>query len=244
MRRYGPISGILLILSIVDFALAAPALVQEKRQASVVVSHTPKDVITVLGKRWNELELLETQWKKYFDDLGHLEESSSSSSSPATHSSSSSAPSSPDHGSTNVAQAPQPNPASPDHGSTNVAQAPQPNPASPTANLHQWDDVYSYKGNDGSHGPLYTPTSSAYASSGYGSDQEFAKAHAPEPNSNPWSSTDSDSSTDPDFDWNDPLAPPPRPASPNEFGQASEHHAENSPSPNLESPKEPAGTHN
>ncbi|KAN0123263.1 hypothetical protein V8E52_003216 [Russula decolorans] len=54
MRRYDIVSGILLILSIIDFALAAPVLVQEKRQASVDVVHIPKDVITVLGKRGSE----------------------------------------------------------------------------------------------------------------------------------------------------------------------------------------------
>jgi hypothetical protein len=234
MRRYDIISGILLILSTIDFALAVPVLVQEKRQASVVaVAHIPKDVITVLGKRTDEEEVGKL-WKEYFDNMRQLEESARLKSEPDTHSSSSSA-----------------SPV-PDHGSTNVAQAPAPNPASSPTNPHQWDDLYSYKGNDGSHGPQYTPTSSAYASSGYSSDQEFefAHAHAPEPDSNPWPSTDSDSSTNPDLDWNyrmnseDPLAPPPRPASPNEFGQANEHQVENSPSPNLGSPKEPVGTHN
>ena len=52
MRRYYDIvTGILLILSIIDFTLAAPVLVQEKRQAHVDVAHVPKDVITVLEKR-------------------------------------------------------------------------------------------------------------------------------------------------------------------------------------------------
>jgi hypothetical protein len=233
MRRYDIMSGILLILSIIDFALAAPVLVQEKRQASIVVQHLPKDVITVLGKRMDEEDLAEKLWEEYFDNLGHLEESGNLKESgdlesgSDTDSSSSSASSEPGHGSTNVAQAP-----------------PPPNPASSTADPHPWGDVYSYKGNDELHGPLYTPTPSAYASSGYSSDEEFAKAHAhaPEPNSNPWPSTDSedsDSSTDPGLDWNywvnseDPLAPPPRPASPNEFGRANERQAENSPSPNL-----------
>jgi hypothetical protein len=58
MRRYNIVTGILLILSI-DFALTAPVLVQEKRQARVDVVHMPKDVITVLEKRWDpELERL------------------------------------------------------------------------------------------------------------------------------------------------------------------------------------------
>jgi hypothetical protein len=54
MRRYDIVSAIFLILSIIDFALAAPVLVQEKRQACVDVVHRPKDVITVLGKRGDE----------------------------------------------------------------------------------------------------------------------------------------------------------------------------------------------
>jgi hypothetical protein len=63
MRRYDIVSGILLILSIIDFALAAPVFVQEKRQAWVDVMHIPKDVITVFGKRWEED--LKTLWEKY-----------------------------------------------------------------------------------------------------------------------------------------------------------------------------------
>ncbi|KAN0115599.1 hypothetical protein V8E52_006718 [Russula decolorans] len=54
MRRYDIVSGILLILSVIDFALAAPLLVQENHQACVDVVHIPKDVITVLGKRGDE----------------------------------------------------------------------------------------------------------------------------------------------------------------------------------------------
>ena len=111
-----------------------------------------------------------------------------------------------------------------------------------------------HKANYELHGPLYTPTSSAYASSGYCSDNEFTKAHAPQPNPNPnpRPSTDpdpdpdSESSTDPDPDldlnsgyWtNLEDLPPPRPALPNEYGQA--HEMEHSTSPNLGSQKEPA----
>ncbi|KAN0105466.1 hypothetical protein V8E52_010992 [Russula decolorans] len=46
MRWHNIVSGILLILSIIDdFALAAPVSVQEKRQERVDVVHIPKDVI-------------------------------------------------------------------------------------------------------------------------------------------------------------------------------------------------------
>ena len=60
MRRYYIISGILLII---DLAVAAPVLVQEKRQADVDVVHIPEDAITMLGKRGDELDKL---WLKLF----------------------------------------------------------------------------------------------------------------------------------------------------------------------------------
>jgi hypothetical protein len=45
------VSEILLIVPIVDFALAAPVLVQEKRQAHIDMLEMPSNPITVLGKR-------------------------------------------------------------------------------------------------------------------------------------------------------------------------------------------------
>ena len=51
MRRYDIVFGIILILYIIDFALAAPVLVQEKRQAYVDVVHTPKGARTASRKR-------------------------------------------------------------------------------------------------------------------------------------------------------------------------------------------------
>ncbi|KAI0271180.1 hypothetical protein BGY98DRAFT_1006721, partial [Russula aff. rugulosa BPL654] len=83
MRRHDIVTGILLILSIIDFALAAPVLVQEKRQARARVVHMPKDVITVSGKRWEEE--LEKLGEDYFKTSKPVESSS-------THSSSISAP--------------------------------------------------------------------------------------------------------------------------------------------------------
>ena len=85
MRRYDIVTGILLILSVIDFAFAAPVLVQEKRQASVDVVNTPRDAITVLGKRGNaELEKL---LDEYFKAMGKPAESSNAhvSSSSATN---------------------------------------------------------------------------------------------------------------------------------------------------------------
>ena len=136
MRRYDIVSGILLILSVINFVLAAPVLVQEKRQTSVDEVHTRRDMLTMLGKRMDDdfgefSQLLDgyfRPWKK-----------------PAA--SSSSAPLGPDHGSTNAVQAPVSDPApsdthvssssaalGPDHGLTNVVLAPAPSLASPTAN--------------------------------------------------------------------------------------------------------------
>ena len=82
MHRYDVISGIIFILSIVDFALAAPVLVQEKRQASADVVHIPKNLVSVLGKRGGEGldELLEEYLnliRSPFDTLdGHASSSS------------------------------------------------------------------------------------------------------------------------------------------------------------------------
>jgi hypothetical protein len=127
MRRYDIVFGILLILSIIDFALAAPlVLVQEKRHASVDVVRITKDVITVLGKRGKEdLEKLAKLADEYLKKWGDPAESSDA------HASPSSAPPGPDHGSMNDAQAPAPNP--------------NPNPASPKefgqAHEHQVENV-------------------------------------------------------------------------------------------------------
>jgi hypothetical protein len=113
MQRYNIISGILLILSIIDIALAAPVLVQEKRQASVDVVHIPRDVITVLGKRGPGGEVL--------DQLANLAKENLETGKKPVESSDAHAPSS-------LA------PLGPDPGSTNVVPAPAPNPAPSTAN--------------------------------------------------------------------------------------------------------------
>ena len=105
MRRYDVVSGAIFILSIVDFALAAPVLVQEKRQASADVVHIPKDLISVLGKRGDTVTV-DNLLDEFYKAMEGQAESSNA------HASSSSVPSGPDHGSTRVVQAPPPNPAS------------------------------------------------------------------------------------------------------------------------------------
>ena len=104
MRRYDIVPGILLILSVIDFVLLAPILVQKKHQACGDVVHIPKDVVAVFDKRGNEE--LEKLLDEYFKAMGKPAESSDA------HASSSSAPLEPDHRSKNVVQAPAPNPAS------------------------------------------------------------------------------------------------------------------------------------
>jgi hypothetical protein len=104
MRRYGIVSGILLILSIITFALAAPVLVQEKCQACVDVVHIPRDLITVLGERGGEE--LEKLAEEYLEKKPPVPESSDVQESPST------APPGSAHASTNVVQAPAGNPAS------------------------------------------------------------------------------------------------------------------------------------
>jgi hypothetical protein len=113
MRRYDIVFGILLTLSITDFALAAPVLVQE-HQAQVDGVPIPEDVMTVSRKRAYD-DMLKMMEEGYLKADGKPMESSD------THASaSSSAPPGPD-----------------DHGSTNVAQAP---PAStPPEPLTSWD---------------------------------------------------------------------------------------------------------
>ena len=209
--RYDVFSGILVILSIIDFVLPAPVLVQDKRQACVDEVHTPRDTITVLGKRGSEE--LERLVEEYFKTSGKPVESSDA------HASSSSAPSRPDDGSTSAVQAPSPNQAS-------LAAYPnrlsEPSSSSSTSASVQSasDDEWWYEGDGDSHGPVRTPTSS-----GYGLDHELTGAHEPKPNpkKRPWTDLE------PDFDWmslDDVPPPTQRPATLKEFGQTHEYQME------------------
>ena len=95
MRWCDIATGILLILSIIDFALAAPVL--EKHQARL-------DVPFKFRKRLDEA--LEKLGEEYFETSGKSIDSS------GTHLSLSPAPSGPDYGSTSGVQPPPPHPAS------------------------------------------------------------------------------------------------------------------------------------
>src|SRR6266849_8179391 len=155
MRRYDIVSGILLILPIIDFTLAAPVPVQEACRACADAVHIPEDMITVLGKRAKDPVDLE---EFFHSMLGQQEESS------ASHASSSSAPSEPVHGSTSVVQAPAPDSAS---STANPGHAlMEPSSSSPTVSpVHE-----------ALHGPLLTPTSSEI-----GLDHGLAETHTPQP---------------------------------------------------------------
>jgi hypothetical protein len=217
MRRYHIVSGILLILSIIDFALAAPVLVQQKRQAGVAAVHMPKDVITVLGKRLDEEELAELlkTWGKPVDSSD-------------SHASSSSAPSSsaqpgPDHGSTNVVQSPEPNPAS---STANPGLLTEPSSPSSTVAIPDsfqdrfnaaWDNRKSDKGSVTSMEPLFTPGPSEYGSD---DDLEWATAHLPSLKLSPSRILEPSPDADANFDWHywSTAPSPPKPSLPNSFG--------------------------
>jgi hypothetical protein len=221
MRRHDVVSGILLILSIIGFTLAAPVLGQEKRQESAdVVRMPPKDVITVLGKRQEgDLEKL---GEEYFKTLGKPEESST------TLASSSSAPSGPDYGSTNAVQPPASNPAS------SIAN---PDPLTEPSSCSPSKQGLSARGGTGSclekTWSYIEPAFDDHGASHFRGALNVPMYHQipawhdsesnlkPNPNSNP--TTLIPPSADPDFDWahwinaEDPL--PQGPVSPKEFGQ-------------------------
>ena len=115
MRWYNTVPLILLILSIINFALAAPALMPENKTVRVDVVHVPKDGITVLGKRGDELEKV----AKLFDNFDrwwgndYLDLDAESSSAVLPPSSSESAPLESGHASGSMqVQVPPANPAS------------------------------------------------------------------------------------------------------------------------------------
>jgi hypothetical protein len=186
MRRRDTVYGILLILSIIDFALAIPVPVQEKCKACIDVVHIPHDMITVLGKRGDDE--IQRLVEDFFGTWKIPIQSSDA------HVSSSSAPPGLDH-------------ATDASGSTNVVQATNPGlsmePPSPSPVQGAWgnplsEDQWSHNGDDE---PLYyTP-----APSEYGSDHELTEAYRPQPDPN------SEPSADSYLNWNYWVPPLPRP---------------------------------
>jgi hypothetical protein len=216
MWRYDIVSGILLILSIIDFAIAAPISVQEKRQTCVDVVNIPKDVITVLGKRGEEelaklAEGLAKTWGKPIDSSDG-------------HTLSSSSPPGPDHEPTDVVQGPAPNPASSTANSGLLMEPSSPTSTGAISNSFEdrfnaaWDKAHSDKGSDTSSGSMFTAMSTEYGSD---TEPEWATAHAEWATEhvdevNPIPIPGPSTGADPYFDWehwqNAPS--PPKPLSP------------------------------
>jgi hypothetical protein len=133
MRRNYIVSGILLILPIIDFAVAAPMLVQEKHQAGVDAVHIPEDAITVLGKRGDDLNKLFFMFEDHF---AKPEESS------ATRPSSSPPSSGSDRGQMNVKILKKPPPSNPEGWSPASSDHGSPSPGSLKESeyeLTKWD---------------------------------------------------------------------------------------------------------
>jgi hypothetical protein len=205
MRLYYPVSGILLVLPIINFALAAPVVVQEKRQAGVDVVHILEDAVPMLGKRGDDLDEL---FLLYEDHFAQPEESS------AARPSSSSPPSVSDPVWTDLKQ---PLPSVPEGWSpvSSPDHAP-PNPGPSTESDHELA---------GMHAPLSSPVLSTW----FHPDHELMGAHAPQPNlgpSNPTPSTEFDS--DHRLVAEEPLS---RPASPTEFDADNEYQVVHLPPP-------------
>jgi hypothetical protein len=119
------VSGIFLIFLIINFAVAAPVLIQEKLQARVDVVYIPKHAMTMLGTRKRAGELDEI----FSDAEGHFvrpENSANPEESSAIRPSSSSQPSGLADGLTDVGQPPpsisnEPSVPSPDHAPPSLA---------------------------------------------------------------------------------------------------------------------------
>jgi hypothetical protein len=212
MRPYDIFSGILLLLSMTNFALPAPVSVQENGQALVNVVHRPKSVITVLGKRMEHI--LEAMLKNHFGPLEILDNSESS----ASYTLSGSSQSEHNQGLTNVWRPLSPNTASSMSNPNPLMKhsSSVPNLLAPPSWGNRIEEMPvgdskprpSYEVGDGSHWTENTPSSS-----GYESDQEFTEAHRQQPN-HPLPSADSVSPTDSDLDlnhWTNSDNPPPAP---------------------------------
>jgi hypothetical protein len=229
MRRSDIIFGILLVLSIIDFDLAAPLLVQKKRHEYVDVIQTPKDVVTVLGKRGGkDLQKLLKQYEEYVTPP----------SSPDIHAPSGSAPPRPDHGSMNdvQAQAPNPRPSNdpefdwdywtglPSPHENVVEHAQQPNLGPSTDPEFDWD----YRTNLEDEPQPKRPKLESSKEFGQAHDDQVE--HAQQPNEGP---------SIPKFDWDkwanlefQAQRKRPKVESSKESGQAHENEAEHAQQPN------------
>ena len=137
------ISGILLIIPVVDIALAAPVLVQEKRQACADVVDIPEYSLTVLGKRGE----IEEVGGKYIENWFVLPKEESAAA----------------HGSPSSASNPELSTESKDELAGMGAPQPQPQPLlSPvhTTNIHPDNELLGAHGSQPSTGPSNPSTES------------------------------------------------------------------------------------
>ena len=209
MRQYDMVFGILLIFSIIDFALAAPVPIQAKRHTGVDMVHIPRDMITVSEKRGADGEL--EKLAEYFDTLETTHASSSSAPQEPIHASSSSAPQEPTHASSSSA------PQEPEHGPVNDVQTESTsNPVSSTPNPN----------------PLVEPSSPlSTVSSTYTSPTDYGSISDSLPEWNDW--------TNPvDWHQLDGMQPPTPPLSSQEHGVANGHQVDNVQQPNGQLPHE------
>jgi hypothetical protein len=227
MRRSDIVSGIILILSISDFTLAAPLLGREKLHARVDVVHTGihKDMI---GKRGEEdLDKLAKLGTDYFEKWEKPVGGSDA------HALSSSAPPGPDQGSTVDVKAPEPNPASPPANPHPLLESPI-----PSRKAHLMPGVEEDELNESDYEWLFASDSenelhaiASPTSTKLDLDHALAGEHVAQPKPNPGPSA----GADPNFDWEywTNLESPPRkrPVSPKEFGQASGQQSNIGPSP-------------
>ena len=109
MRLYNIASGILLILPLIDFALAAPVQVEENARASADVVDAPRHEINVLGKRVEvgaeEVEKVAALFESPDKSIGSSDAHVSSSSESATNPGPESSTSNPGHGSEETSSA-------------------------------------------------------------------------------------------------------------------------------------------
>jgi hypothetical protein len=208
MRRYDTISGILLILSIIDFAVAAPVLVQEKCQPGVDAVYIPEDAITMLGKRGDELV-------KFF--LAHEDHFAKPEVSSAARPSTSFPPSGSNRAQMGVKQPPPPSPkldsppAPPGPASSTMSDADYELVGAHDAPLKPGPSTESYHDLTGMHAPQLSPVLPTW----FLTDHGYSGPHASQPNPGRLVAEE----------------PPSRPASPIQFDAGHEYELVRPPSP-------------
>jgi hypothetical protein len=174
MMRLYLVSGILLIVPIVNFAIAAPVLVQEKLQARVDMVGPPEYMGSVLGKRgrmWGEIEEVGGEYiEKWF---APPEKASAA------------------HGSSISAPPPEPPPSADTHGSS--ISVPEPKPASSTeTHESSISELAPSREFDNSLTGVNTQVLTTIRPAWFHPDNRFLGANAPQQNTRPSNPSTSD----------------------------------------------------